>query len=168
VPVAADRLNVNGGAIALGHHRRATGARIGHAAARARTPGARRGLATLCVSGGMGMALAVERIGWINAHSSDPRRWHRRRNDRRGGEGDSCGRRRVRAACDLERRSWGADHYLQTGVTMPANGYAMLRDQFDAIFIGALATARARQPARPRHPASARASSSTSTSTTGR
>jgi acetyl-CoA C-acetyltransferase len=63
-PVAADRLNVNGGAIALGHPIGATGARIVvtllHELERR---GARRGLATLCVSGGMGMALAIERIG---------------------------------------------------------------------------------------------------------
>ena len=63
VPVAADRLNVNGGAIALGHPIGATGARIVvtllHELERRH---ARRGLATLCVSGGMGMALAIERI----------------------------------------------------------------------------------------------------------
>ena len=63
VPVGADRLNVNGGAIALGHPIGATGARIVvtllHELERRR---ARRGLATLCVSGGMGMALAIERI----------------------------------------------------------------------------------------------------------
>ncbi len=44
--------------------------------------------------------------------------------------------------CDLEAFPWGADHYLQTGVTMPPDGYAMLRDQFDAIFIGALGDPR--------------------------
>ena len=63
VPIPADRLNVNGGAIALGHPIGATGARIVvtllHELERR---GARRGLATLCVSGGMGMALAIERI----------------------------------------------------------------------------------------------------------
>jgi 3-isopropylmalate dehydrogenase len=42
----------------------------------------------------------------------------------------------------LETFPWGANHYLQTGVTMPKNGYAMLRDQFDAIFIGALGDPR--------------------------
>ena len=64
VPISSDRLNVNGGAIALGHPIGATGARIVvtllHELERR---GARRGLATLCVSGGMGMALAIERIG---------------------------------------------------------------------------------------------------------
>jgi 3-oxoadipyl-CoA thiolase len=63
LPLAADRVNVNGGAIALGHPIGATGARIVvtllHELERRR---ARRGLATLCVSGGMGMALAIERI----------------------------------------------------------------------------------------------------------
>jgi acetyl-CoA C-acetyltransferase len=64
VPISSDRLNVNGGAIALGHPIGATGARIVvtllHELERR---GARRGLATLCVSGGMGMAVAIERIG---------------------------------------------------------------------------------------------------------
>ena len=43
---------------------------------------------------------------------------------------------------DLDLLPWGADHFLQTGETIPANGYAMLRDQFDAIFIGALGDPR--------------------------
>ncbi len=43
---------------------------------------------------------------------------------------------------DLEMLPWGADYYLQTGITMPPNGYAMLRDEFDAIFIGALGDPR--------------------------
>jgi acetyl-CoA acetyltransferase family protein len=63
-PIAADRLNVNGGAIALGHPIGCTGARIVvtllHEMERR---SARLGLATLCVSGGMGMALAIESIG---------------------------------------------------------------------------------------------------------
>jgi 3-isopropylmalate dehydrogenase len=42
----------------------------------------------------------------------------------------------------LEELPWGADHYLKTGVTVPANGYAMLRDDFDAIFVGALGDPR--------------------------
>jgi acetyl-CoA C-acetyltransferase len=57
----SERLNVNGGAIALGHPIGATGARITvtllHEMARRR---AHRGLATLCVSGGMGLAAAFE------------------------------------------------------------------------------------------------------------
>jgi acetyl-CoA C-acetyltransferase len=56
-----ERLNVNGGAIALGHPIGCTGARITvtllHEMLKRK---ARRGLATLCVSGGMGMALELE------------------------------------------------------------------------------------------------------------
>jgi acetyl-CoA C-acetyltransferase len=56
-----DTLNVNGGAIALGHPIGCTGTRITvtliHEMLKRK---ARRGLATLCVSGGMGMALALE------------------------------------------------------------------------------------------------------------
>ncbi len=56
-----EKLNVNGGAIALGHPIGCTGTRIVvtllHEMRRRRV---RRGLATLCVSGGMGMALALE------------------------------------------------------------------------------------------------------------
>jgi acetyl-CoA C-acetyltransferase len=62
LPIAADRLNVNGGAIALGHPIGCTGARILVTLLYEMVRrGARRGLATLCVSGGLGMALAVER-----------------------------------------------------------------------------------------------------------
>ena len=43
---------------------------------------------------------------------------------------------------DLESLPWSADHYLATGVTIPPNGYAMLRDEFDAVFIGALGDPR--------------------------
>ena len=43
---------------------------------------------------------------------------------------------------DLERLPYGADYYLQTGVSLPPNGYAMLRDDFDAIYIGALGDPR--------------------------
>jgi 3-isopropylmalate dehydrogenase len=43
---------------------------------------------------------------------------------------------------DLEPLPWGADYFLQTGITLPPNGYAMLRDEFDAIFIGALGDPR--------------------------
>jgi acetyl-CoA C-acetyltransferase len=63
VPISTDRLNVNGGAIALGHPIGCTGARIVvtllHELERR---GAKRGPATLCVSGGMGMALAIEKV----------------------------------------------------------------------------------------------------------
>ena len=58
-----ERLNVNGGAIALGHPIGCTGVRITTTLLHEmRRRGARRGLATLCVSGGMGAALLVERV----------------------------------------------------------------------------------------------------------
>jgi acetyl-CoA C-acetyltransferase len=63
VSISADRLNVNGGAIALGHPIGCTGTRIVvtllHEMERRNVT---RGLATLCVSGGMGMAMAIETI----------------------------------------------------------------------------------------------------------
>jgi 3-isopropylmalate dehydrogenase len=43
---------------------------------------------------------------------------------------------------ELELLPWGADYFLETGITIPSNGYAMLRDEFDAIFIGALGDPR--------------------------
>jgi 3-isopropylmalate dehydrogenase len=43
---------------------------------------------------------------------------------------------------DLEMLPWGADYFLQSGITIPPDGYAMLRDQFDAVFIGALGDPR--------------------------
>jgi len=58
-----DRLNVNGGAIALGHPIGCTGVRITTTLLHEmKKRGARLGLSTLCVSGGMGLALLVERI----------------------------------------------------------------------------------------------------------
>ena len=42
---------------------------------------------------------------------------------------------------DVETLPWGADYYLQSGVTVPPNGYALLQ-QFDAVFIGALGDPR--------------------------
>ena len=58
-----DRVNVNGGAIALGHPIGASGTRVLvtliHELAKRN---AHRGLATLCIGGGMGIAMCVERI----------------------------------------------------------------------------------------------------------
>ncbi len=58
-----EKLNVNGGAIALGHPIGCTGTRITvtllHEMLKRK---AKRGVATLCVSGGMGMALAIENV----------------------------------------------------------------------------------------------------------
>jgi acetyl-CoA C-acetyltransferase len=59
----AARLNVNGGAIALGHPIGCTGVRITTTLLyEMKRRGARLGLSTLCVSGGMGLALLVERV----------------------------------------------------------------------------------------------------------
>jgi acetyl-CoA C-acetyltransferase len=61
--VPAERLNVRGGAIALGHPIGASGARIlVTLLAALRERGARRGLAAVCIGGGEGLALAVELI----------------------------------------------------------------------------------------------------------
>ena len=58
-----EKLNVNGGAIALGHPIGCTGARITVTLLHEmRKRKAKRGVATLCVSGGMGMALALENV----------------------------------------------------------------------------------------------------------
>jgi acetyl-CoA C-acetyltransferase len=63
LPLPMDRLNVNGGSIAIGHPIGCTGTRIVvtllYEMMRRK---AKRGLATLCVSGGMGMAMAIEAI----------------------------------------------------------------------------------------------------------
>lgn len=60
--IAEDRLNVNGGAIALGHPIGATGARIVVTLLHEmQKRDAQKGLATLCMSGGMGMAVAFGR-----------------------------------------------------------------------------------------------------------
>ena len=64
LPLPMERLNVNGGSISLGHPIGATGARIAvtllHELKRR---GGEHGLATLCISGGMGIATAFHRTG---------------------------------------------------------------------------------------------------------
>jgi acetyl-CoA C-acetyltransferase len=63
VPIAPEKLNVNGGAIALGHPIGCTGARIVVTLVHElRRRSATTGIATLCVSGGMGMAMGVETV----------------------------------------------------------------------------------------------------------
>lgn len=58
----SDKVNINGGAIALGHPIGASGARVVvtllHALERT---GGKKGIASLCIGGGMGIAIAVER-----------------------------------------------------------------------------------------------------------
>ena len=62
IPIPLEKLNVNGGAIALGHPIGATGARILVTLLHEMEKrDVRRGLTTLCVSGGLGMAMAIER-----------------------------------------------------------------------------------------------------------
>jgi 3-oxoadipyl-CoA thiolase len=59
----AEHVNANGGAIALGHPLGMSGARLAMTLVhQLEATGGRRGLATLCVGVGMGLALAVERI----------------------------------------------------------------------------------------------------------
>jgi acetyl-CoA C-acetyltransferase len=56
------KVNVNGGAIAIGHPVGASGARVLNTLLfEMQRRGARKGLATLCIGGGMGIALCVER-----------------------------------------------------------------------------------------------------------
>ena len=58
-----EKLNVNGGAIAMGHPLGATGAMItGTMVDELERRGARRALITLCVGGGMGVATIIERV----------------------------------------------------------------------------------------------------------
>ncbi len=59
----ASKVNVNGGAIAIGHPIGASGARILTTLLfEMKRSGAKKGLATLCIGGGMGVAMCVERI----------------------------------------------------------------------------------------------------------
>ncbi|MFW6697112.1 acetyl-CoA C-acetyltransferase [Acinetobacter pittii] len=61
--VPAEKVNVNGGAIALGHPLGATGAMIlGTLLDELERQDKKRGLATLCVGGGMGIATIIERV----------------------------------------------------------------------------------------------------------
>jgi acetyl-CoA C-acetyltransferase len=59
----ASRINVHGGAVALGHPIGASGARILTTLVHAlRARGGRRGMASLCIGGGMGIAMIVETV----------------------------------------------------------------------------------------------------------
>lgn len=61
--IATETLNLDGGAIALGHPLGATGARIvGKAAALLKREGGRYALATQCIGGGQGIATILERV----------------------------------------------------------------------------------------------------------
>jgi acetyl-CoA C-acetyltransferase len=57
------KVNVNGGAIAIGHPIGASGARVLTTLVyEMKRRDAKKGLATLCIGGGMGIAMCVERI----------------------------------------------------------------------------------------------------------
>jgi acetyl-CoA C-acetyltransferase len=57
------KVNVNGGAIAIGHPIGASGARILTTLLyELKRSGGKKGLATLCIGGGMGVAMCVERV----------------------------------------------------------------------------------------------------------
>ena len=61
--VSHEKVNVNGGAIAMGHPLGATGAMIlGTLVDELERRELRYGLATLCIGGGMGIATIVERV----------------------------------------------------------------------------------------------------------
>lgn len=61
--LAEDKVNVFGGSIALGHPLGASGTRVLITLISAlRAKGGRRGVASLCVGGGMGVALAIELV----------------------------------------------------------------------------------------------------------
>jgi acetyl-CoA acyltransferase len=63
LPIDPDRLNVNGGAIALGHPLGCTGAKLTTTLVHEmRRRGARYGMVTMCVGGGMGAAGIFERV----------------------------------------------------------------------------------------------------------
>src|SRR6266702_7705662 len=67
-------------------------------------------------------------------------------------QGDGIGREVIPAALNVMRASgaaveftefdWGADRYLKDGTTVPADGFEMLKRDFDAIFVGALGDPR--------------------------
>ena len=60
--IPTEKLNVNGGAIAIGHPIGASGARVLNTLLfEMKRRDAKRGIATLCIGGGMGVALCIER-----------------------------------------------------------------------------------------------------------
>src|SRR5689334_10329163 len=46
------------------------------------------------------------------------------------------------AAVEFTHFDWSADRYLKDGTTIPADGFAMLERDFDAVFVGALGDPR--------------------------
>ena len=66
--ISPEKLNVDGGAIALGHPIGASGARIVlHALKTLKARGGQRAMASICIGGGQGGAVLVERVeGTLN------------------------------------------------------------------------------------------------------
>ncbi len=63
IGIAPDRVNLDGGAIALGHPLGASGARItGKAASVLKREGAKYAVATMCIGGGQGIATVLEKV----------------------------------------------------------------------------------------------------------
>jgi acetyl-CoA C-acetyltransferase len=63
IGIARERLNIHGGACALGHPIGASGARILVTLLNAlETHGLKRGIAAICIGGGEGTAVAIERV----------------------------------------------------------------------------------------------------------
>ena len=63
IGIASDRVNLDGGAIALGHPLGASGARItGKAASVLKREGAKYAVATMCIGGGQGIATVLEKV----------------------------------------------------------------------------------------------------------
>jgi acetyl-CoA acetyltransferase len=61
--IGADKVNVNGGSLAIGHPLGATGARLVTTVAKElRRSNGRYGLATQCIGAGMGISTVVERL----------------------------------------------------------------------------------------------------------
>ena len=63
IGISPDRVNLDGGAIALGHPLGASGARItGKAASVLKREGAKYAVATMCIGGGQGIATVLEKV----------------------------------------------------------------------------------------------------------
>ena len=63
IGISPDRVNLDGGAIALGHPLGASGARItGKAALVLKREGAKYAVATMCIGGGQGIATVLEKV----------------------------------------------------------------------------------------------------------
>ena len=61
--ISSEKVNLHGGALAIGHPLGASGARItGKAASLLKSTNSNRSVATMCIGGGMGIAIALERI----------------------------------------------------------------------------------------------------------